>query len=61
MEFLGVDEADGSGGAGTPVAGARLHERRPTAERAGQWAHELRDFVLRLAEEWWTEAMARRG
>ncbi|WP_152351427.1 serine protein kinase RIO [Brachybacterium subflavum] len=38
------------GAPATPVAGPRLHERRPSAERAAQWTRELRGFVLRLAE-----------
>ncbi|MFE5776121.1 serine protein kinase RIO [Brachybacterium sp. NPDC056505] len=48
MEFIGLVGATGQ--PVTPVAGPRLHERRPSSELAAQWAQELRDFVLRLAE-----------
>ncbi|UQN29377.1 serine protein kinase RIO [Brachybacterium kimchii] len=48
MEFIGVGGAPGEHV--TPVAGPRLHEHRPSAERAAQWAQELHGFVLRLAE-----------
>jgi RIO kinase 1 len=47
MEFIGT-RPDSPGG--IPVAGPRLHERRPAPRRAAQWARELREFVLSLAE-----------
>ncbi|GAB2595902.1 serine protein kinase RIO [Pseudactinotalea suaedae] len=43
MEFIGVDGE-------RPVAASRLHEMRPDAELAVQWAGELRRFVLDLAD-----------
>jgi RIO kinase 1 len=44
LEFVGLDGSDGA------VAGPRLQETRPDPELAAQWARELRDFVLRLAD-----------
>lgn len=44
MEFIGSDED------GRAHAGARLQEMRPDAGLAEQWATELRQFVLDLAD-----------
>jgi len=44
MEFIGTDHGERA------VAAPRLHEMRPDAELAVQWARELRRFVLDLAD-----------
>lgn len=44
MEFVGTEEA------GTAVAGPRLHEMRPSPERATQWARQIREAVVRLGQ-----------
>lgn len=48
MEFVGTDAS--ASGAGVPVAGPRLHEMRPSPERAAQWALQLRAAVVRLGQ-----------
>ncbi|WP_165831701.1 serine protein kinase RIO [Brachybacterium endophyticum] len=53
MEFIGTHGAaagDRPEASGIPVAGPRLHEKRPDPDRAVQWAGELREFVVSLAE-----------
>ncbi|MGY5764234.1 serine protein kinase RIO [Brachybacterium sp. DNPG3] len=58
MEFIGtvggsastaVDSTTHSTVDSTPVAAPRLHERRPTPERAEQWARQLHGVVMDLA------------
>lgn len=44
MEFIGTDDGE------RLLAGPRLHEMRPDADVAEQWALELRHFVLDLAD-----------
>uniref|UniRef100_UPI003B3AE5CD RIO1 family regulatory kinase/ATPase domain-containing protein n=1 Tax=Pseudactinotalea sp. TaxID=1926260 RepID=UPI003B3AE5CD len=44
MEFIGSDDGE------RLAAGPRLHEMRPRAELAEQWAWELRRFVIDLAD-----------